>query len=122
VPLATFVVEDNLTIRSHLVEAMAELADIEIVGFAEAAEQAIAALKQCRWQLAVVDLFLREGSGLSVLGSFRDRGPDRRMVMLTNYATDEMRRRCLELGADAVFDKSTELDAFFDFCCKPEKR
>jgi hypothetical protein len=25
-----------------------------------------------------------------------------------------MRKRCLELGADAVFDKSNELDAFFD--------
>lgn len=34
--------------------------------------------------------------------------PDR--VVLTNYATREMRTRCLELGAEAVFDKSSEID------------
>jgi hypothetical protein len=37
------------------------------------------------------------------------------MVVLTNYPTDEMRRRSLELGADALFDKSNELDQFFDW-------
>ena len=35
--------------------------------------------------------------------------------MLTNYATPEMRRQALLLGADAVFDKSTEIDALIDF-------
>ena len=36
--------------------------------------------------------------------------------MLTNYATDEIRRQALLLGADAVFDKSAELDDLFDYC------
>tara|TARA_Y100001972_G_C7660621_1_gene333153 strand:- start:452 stop:634 length:183 start_codon:yes stop_codon:yes gene_type:complete len=34
----------------------------------------------------------------------------------TNYATADARQRCLAAGADAVFDKSTELDAFLAFC------
>jgi DNA-binding NarL/FixJ family response regulator len=38
------------------------------------------------------------------------------VVVLTNYPTQEMRRRCLALGADAVFDKSNELEAFFEYC------
>lgn len=116
--LVAILVEDNSTIRRHLVDAMVELAAIEVVAFAETAEEAISALEEngASWQLAVVDLFLREGSGLSVLRSCMDRRPDQKMVMLTNYATAEMRRRCVELGADAVFDKSTELDAFFDYC------
>ena len=36
--------------------------------------------------------------------------------MLTNYATNDIRERCVRLGADAVFDKSHELDALFEFC------
>jgi len=36
--------------------------------------------------------------------------------VLTNYATDDIRRRCAELGVDAVFDKSNEIDALIDFC------
>ena len=36
--------------------------------------------------------------------------------MLSNYATAEMRRTCLGLGADRVFDKSNEIDALLLYC------
>jgi len=36
-------------------------------------------------------------------------------VVLTNYATLDMRSRCRALGADAVFDKSTEVDELIDW-------
>jgi DNA-binding NarL/FixJ family response regulator len=38
------------------------------------------------------------------------------VVVLTNYATADIRQRSLALGADAVFDKSNELDEFFAYC------
>ena len=38
------------------------------------------------------------------------------MVVLTNYATSDIRRRSMALGADAVFDKSSELDELFAYC------
>ena len=38
------------------------------------------------------------------------------MVVLSNYATTDMRKRCSQLGADAVFDKSNEIDALIDYC------
>jgi DNA-binding NarL/FixJ family response regulator len=68
------------------------------------------------WQLAVVDMFLRQGSGLGVLRCLQRRLPQQRVVVLSNYATDDMRRRSFAMGADAVFDKSNELDAFIDYC------
>jgi two-component system, OmpR family, response regulator len=37
-------------------------------------------------------------------------------VVLSNHATNDMRWRCSQLGADAVFDKSTEIDALVDYC------
>jgi two-component system OmpR family response regulator len=37
------------------------------------------------------------------------------MVLLTSYATPEIRRQALALGADAVFDKSTELVELFEY-------
>ena len=36
--------------------------------------------------------------------------------MLSNYATPDMRRKCLQLGADKVFDKSNEIDALITYC------
>jgi len=38
--------------------------------------------------------------------------------VLTNYATPDMRKKCLELGADKVFDKSDEIDALIQYCCR----
>jgi len=117
-PLSTVLVEDSITIRENLIPALEELADAEVVGVAETASEAVALLEDLgdAWQLAVVDLFLREGSGLTVLRAGQDRRPHQRMVVLTNYPTPEMRRRCAELRADALFDKSRELDLFFDWC------
>jgi DNA-binding NarL/FixJ family response regulator len=118
-PLATILVEDSETIRNNLIPALEELAGVQVIASAETAQEAIAALGQhASWQLAIVDLFLAEGSGLTVLRTCQGRGAGQHVVVLTNYPTAEMRRRCLGLGADAVFDKSTELDAFFAHCLR----
>ncbi|MDH6590568.1 DNA-binding NarL/FixJ family response regulator [Variovorax sp. TBS-050B] len=118
-PLTTILVEDSQTIRENLIPALEELAGVHIVACAETAQEAIAAFaRHASWQLAIVDLFLKEGSGLTVLRACEGRREDQHAVVLTNYLTDEMRRRCLALGADAAFDKSTELDAFFAHCLR----
>jgi len=117
-PLITILVEDSQVIRESLIAAMSELVATEIVAIAETADEAIAALQAQgeAWQLAVVDLQLRQGTGLAVLRAFRDRPRHQHMIVLTNYATAGIRQRCAEAGADAVFDKSTEVEAFFDLC------
>ena len=66
--------------------------------------------------LAIVDLFLRQGSGLGVLAACRNRTAGQKMVVLSNYATPDVRMRCAQLGVDAVFDKSNEIDALVDYC------
>ncbi|MCR8958975.1 response regulator transcription factor [Variovorax sp. S2] len=117
-PLQTVLIEDSNTIREALVPALADLADAEVVAVAETASEAVEVLEKLgdNWDLAVVDLFLREGSGLTVLRTCKERASHQRVVVLTNYPTDEMRRRSLELGADALFDKSNQLDQFFEWC------
>jgi hypothetical protein len=43
------------------------------------------------------------------------------MVVLSNNATRDIRWRCEQLGADAVFDKSTEIDELVDYCQSVEE-
>lgn len=119
-PLVTILIEDSATIRESLIPALAEVADVDVVAIAETAAQGIAAIESLadRWRLAVVDLFLREGNGFEVLRAGRSRGAHQRMIVLTNFATADIRRRVSDAGADAVFDKSTELDLFFELCRK----
>jgi DNA-binding NarL/FixJ family response regulator len=116
--LFTFLVEDNRTIRDNLIPALEDLVHARIVGAAETEKDAIDWLTSHagEWQLLIVDLFLREGSGLGVLRNCRGRTPVQRAVVLSNYVNADIRARCMALGADAVFDKSKELDAFFDYC------
>jgi len=115
--LRVFIVEDNPLIRTNLIETLVELAAIEVVSFSNGALESNRWLQANRdaWDLAVVDLFLAEGNGLAVLGAIRERSPLQRVVVLSNYATPNLRARCAALGADAVFDKSTELDSFLDY-------
>ena len=115
--LKTYIVEDNATIRENLIGTLEELAGIESLGWADTESAARAWLaRSAEWDLAIVDLFLKQGSGLGVLDAFRSRRPGQRVVVLSNYATTDMRKRCSQLGADAVFDKSNEIDALVDYC------
>ena len=73
---------------------------------------------QHRCDLVIVDIFLKSGSGLGVLKAAASTGLPAKLVVLSNYATPDMRRKCLELGADRVFDKSNEIDALILYCCR----
>lgn len=116
--MKTYVVEDNPTIRENLISTLEELAPVEAVGTSDTEEQGAEWLmrNQAQWDLAIVDLFLKKGSGLGVLQACRARRPLQKIVVFSNYATPEMRRRCAELGVDAVFDKSTEIDCLLAYC------
>ena len=116
--LRTYIVEDNATIRENLIGTLEELASIEALGWAETENEARTWLdtNERQWDLAIVDLFLKQGSGLGVLEACRGRPAGQRVVVLSNYATTDMRKRCLQLGADAIFDKSNEIDALVEYC------
>ena len=116
--LKTYLVEDNATIRENLIATLQELAMIDIVGTADSEDEAKAWLlaNPHNWDLAILDLFLKQGSGLGVLAACKDRKSSRKVVVLSNYATVEIRQRCLNLGVDAVFDKSNEIDGLVEFC------
>jgi two-component system, OmpR family, response regulator len=118
VELRTYIVEDNATIRENLIGALEELAGIKALGWAESESEARQWLAEHdgRWDLVIVDLFLKQGSGLGVLEACKVRSAGRRVVVLSNYATPDMRKRCAELGADAVFDKSNEIDSLVEYC------
>lgn len=118
--LITYLVEDNKIIRDNLIDTLEEIAHVKVVAHAVTQTEASRwlDLHDGTWHLAIVDLFLKEGSGLGVLAGCRLREPYQKVVVLTNYATPEIRRRAAELGADAVFDKTTELDELFAYCAE----
>ena len=118
-PLNAFVVEDNLSIRESLVEALAELAGVVTLGVASDEKTASAWLTDAanHWDVAIVDLVLEAGgNGFGVLRACRGRRPGQKVVVLTATANPAVRTQCEALGSDGVFDKSMETEALIDWC------
>jgi DNA-binding NarL/FixJ family response regulator len=118
--LRTYIVEDSPVIRENLIATLEEMVPVEVVGTADdetsAAQWLGKADNAC--DLVIIDIFLKSGSGLGVLQAARKAESPRKLVVLSNYATPDMRRKCLQLGADKVFDKSNEIDGLINYCAK----
>ena len=116
--LKTYIVEDNPVIRESLIVTLEELAPVNVVGTAVDEFTAVHWMTQPgnHADLVIVDIFLKAGSGLGVLRAASGLARRQRLVVLSNYATADIRRKCLELGADRVFDKSNEIDALIEYC------
>lgn len=115
--LKAYVVEDNPTIRENLVAALEELTRVIVVGTSGTEDEAAQwfGRNPGTWQLAIVDLFLQQGSGLHLVQRIGARRPHQKVVVFSNYVNPQLRKRCAQLGVDAVFDKSTEIDALVDY-------
>jgi DNA-binding NarL/FixJ family response regulator len=116
--LDAYVVEDNVVVLENLIGALEELAPVHVVGTAADESVAVQWLHagSPRCDLVIIDIFLRTGSGLGVIAAARRKRPDAALVVLSNYATDEMRARCLASGADRMFDKSRDIDQLVAYC------
>jgi DNA-binding NarL/FixJ family response regulator len=116
--IKAYVVEDSPVIRESLIATLEELAPIKVVGTAEDEATAVRWLSQAenQFDLVIVDIFLKGGSGLGVLKAINALSQRHNVAVFSNYATNDIRRKCLELGADRVFDKSNEIDDLITYC------
>ena len=119
-PLKFFLVEDNVIIRENLAETLQEMVGAEVVGNSDAQSEATQWLcdPSHEWDVAVIDIFLKRGNGVKVVAALQGFKRQQKIIVLSNYASPDIRKECLRLGADAVFDKSTELDDLIAFCAK----
>lgn len=109
-----YIVEDSRHIREALVEMLSDLDDVTVAGQAEDAPRAIAAIPVCQPDFVVLDYQLARGTGLDVLLAIREIMPDVKFIVLTNHATSQHRRICLEAGADWFLDKQNEFEKVRD--------
>ena len=117
-PLTLFLVEDSTIIRDNLIALMHETLPMQVLGSASSEADARRALADgaARADLVIVDIFLNGGTGLGVLAARHEFAATGRWVVLSNHTSQEMRRKCVELGADAVFDKSNEIESLLLYC------
>jgi FOG: CheY-like receiver len=117
VDLRVFLVEDLQRMRGLLVDLFASLGGFTVVGTAGTEAEANLWLVEHpgRWDVAVIDLVLDQGAGMNVIRHCKADPDGGRIVVFSSYASPGVRSHCLELGADAVFNK-TETAQFIAWC------
>lgn len=118
--LKAYVVEDNATIRENLIGALEELTCVRVVGTSATEDEGLHWLEQNAqvWHMVIVDLFLQRGSGIRLVQRIQRRSTNQKVIVFSNYVNASVRKRCAQLGVDAVFDKSTEIDFLVDYCAR----
>jgi DNA-binding NarL/FixJ family response regulator len=107
-PLTVFLVEDSPDIRARLAETIRGIEGAELVGEAGTVGGAIDGIRTTHPGAVILDLQLEDGSGLEVLKAVHPASPALHIAVLTNYATDQHRRACMNAGAEFFLDKSSE--------------
>jgi DNA-binding NarL/FixJ family response regulator len=108
--ISVFIADDSLVVQERLVALLSELDGVEIIGLAQTAPTAIAGVQELRPDVVLLDIQMPGGNGIEVLQAIKGAQIVPVVIMLTNYPFQAYRLKCLQLGADFFFDKSTEFD------------
>jgi CheY-like chemotaxis protein len=116
--LKVFLIEDSALLQELLGGMLSELDGVDFCGCADGEAQALERLAEAPVDLVIIDIELKQGSGIGVLDALQtdsDRYGKPRKVVLTNYAHATMRQRCDRFGMDAFFDKSLHINQLIDY-------
>lgn len=110
--LRVYVVEDCPNVRDSLLVFLHIPGQVEIIGLADSENEAVAAILAVPVDAVIVDLNLREGSGMAVIEKLRraELTPQPKIIVFTNHVAPELKQRAMQLGADYFLDKSVEQD------------
>jgi DNA-binding NarL/FixJ family response regulator len=108
--MKVLIVDDSAVVRVRLADLLLEVEGVESVAQAENGLQALELVKSLKPDVAIVDVRMPRRSGIDLLEDVRKSRQTLKVIMLTNYPTPENREKCLSLGADYFFDKSSEIE------------
>lgn len=102
------IVEDSPMLAERLRELLGQRPDLSVEAIVDTESAAVKAVEGKHFDVLIVDVELREGSGISVVRRIRELTHGRNrpwIIVLTNYAFPAVRARCLAAGADHFLDK-----------------
>jgi len=105
---SVFVVEDAPSIRERLTAMLQESNGVQVIGEADNPQSAIQGILRTKPDSVVLDIHLLGGSGLEVLKAVHPVHPEIMFIMLTNFPSNQYRRKCLASGASYFLDKNAE--------------
>jgi two-component system response regulator DevR len=97
--IRVFLLDDHEVVRRGLRELLEAEGDVEVVGEAGSAEEALNRIPPTRPDVAVLDVRLPDGDGVEVCREVRSRHPEIQCLMLTSFSDDEALFQAIMAGA-----------------------
>lgn len=107
-PIRVFVLDDHELVRTGLRTVLEAEDDMEVVGEASTARDALARIKELQPDVAVLDVRLPDGNGLDVCREVQAHAPRVRCLMLTSHSDDEAMRTSVVAGASGYVLKEAD--------------
>ncbi|HVE75503.1 MAG TPA: response regulator transcription factor [Actinomycetota bacterium] len=104
------VVEDHLLVRQSLIRTLTEELGFEVVGEAGRGDEAIEVITREKPDIALLDIAIPGGDGLSVASQISKALPEIRLVFLTMHDDDSSVRRAVSLGAAGFLPKTASTE------------
>jgi DNA-binding NarL/FixJ family response regulator len=99
VPLRVFLLDDHEIVRQGLKALLESEPDLEVVGEASNAAEALARVPALKPDVAVLDVRLPDGDGITVCRELRSALPDLACLMLTSFGDDDALVAAIMAGA-----------------------
>ncbi|HEY4332556.1 MAG TPA: response regulator transcription factor, partial [Ilumatobacteraceae bacterium] len=97
--IRVFLLDDHEVVRRGVRELLESADDLEVVGEAATAAEALARVPAVTPDVAILDVRLPDGSGIEVCRDLRSALPDLRCLMLTSFNDDEALFDAIMAGA-----------------------
>jgi two-component system, NarL family, response regulator DevR len=105
--IGVFLLDDHQVVRRGLRDMLEDEPDFEVVGEASTAAEALARVPALRPRVAVLDVRLPDGDGVTVCRELRSKMPDLACLMLTSFADEEALFDAIMAGASGYLLKQT---------------
>ncbi|MBC2904174.1 response regulator [Streptomyces cupreus] len=107
-PIRVFLLDDHEVVRRGVHDLLNDEPDISVVGEAATAEQALVRVPALRPQVAVLDVRLPDGDGVTVCRELRSRMPELACLMLTSFDDEEALLDSIMAGASGYVLKQIQ--------------
>ena len=109
-----FIVEDHEVVRRGIAALLANDPEIAVVGEAGGAKEALDRFPLIEVDVALLDVRLGDGDGVSLCRELRSRSPELRCIMLTSFSDDEALFSAIMAGASGYLLKKIKVDELLD--------
>ncbi len=100
-----FVVEDQPTLLRNLLKVLGAFEELQVVGSAQAGEEAVEAIVQERPDLVLLDLELPDMNGIEVTRRVKRRATDVAVLILTSFEDEQKVYEAIQAGASGYLVK-----------------